>query len=214
MVQMPTRSISLDEFLKRPETKPASEYIDGQIIQKPMPQGQHSTIQGELVTAINAVTKANRIAWAFPELRCTYPAGSHPADVYGGRSIVPDVAVFRWERCPLTKMAALPTPSKPSPTGLSKSLVRNNPLPALPATSSTVSITAVSLAGSSTLMSVWFKSMTLTSASPPWKPRQIAYPCHPSPMPFTSPSANSSVGSKSAEDTPAKTGFTKTSGPI
>ena len=68
-----------------------------------MSQGQHSPIQGELVTAINAVTKANRIAWAFPELRCTYPAGSHPADVYGGGSIVPDVAVFQWERLPVNE---------------------------------------------------------------------------------------------------------------
>jgi Uma2 family endonuclease len=90
MVQTPSKSITLDEFLQQAETKPASEYIDGKIIQKPMPQGQHSTIQGELVTAINAVTKTNRIAWAFPELRCTF----------GGRSIIPDIAVFQWERIP------------------------------------------------------------------------------------------------------------------
>ncbi|MGD1944414.1 MAG: Uma2 family endonuclease [Leptolyngbyaceae cyanobacterium] len=93
MVQTPAKSITLDEFLQQPETKPASEYIDGQIIQKPMPQGQHSTIQGELVTAINAVTKANRIAWAFPELRCTF----------GGRSTVPDIAVFQWARLPVNE---------------------------------------------------------------------------------------------------------------
>ncbi len=36
-------------------------------------------------------------AYAFPELRCTYPAGSRSSSVYGGRSIVPDVAVLRWE---------------------------------------------------------------------------------------------------------------------
>jgi Uma2 family endonuclease len=46
MVQLPTKTLSLEEFLKLPETKPASEYIDGQIIQKPMPQGKHSIIQG------------------------------------------------------------------------------------------------------------------------------------------------------------------------
>jgi Uma2 family endonuclease len=91
MVQAPKKTITLEEFLKLPETKPASEYINGQIIQKPMPQGKHSTIQGELVTAINAVVKPQRIALAFPELRCTF----------GGRSIVPDVAVFAWERIPL-----------------------------------------------------------------------------------------------------------------
>jgi len=34
------RSLSLQEFLQQPETKPASEYIDGEIIQKPMPKGR------------------------------------------------------------------------------------------------------------------------------------------------------------------------------
>lgn len=90
MVQTLFKSITLEEFLRLPETKPATEYINGQIIQKPMPQGKHSTIQGELVTAINTVVKPQRIARAFPELRCTF----------GGRSIVPDVAVFTWGRIP------------------------------------------------------------------------------------------------------------------
>ena len=90
MLQTPSKPLTLAEFLKLPETKPASEYIDSQIIQKPMPQGKHSTIQGELVTAINAVVKPQRIARAFPELRCTF----------GGRSTVPDVCVFAWDRIP------------------------------------------------------------------------------------------------------------------
>jgi Uma2 family endonuclease len=90
MVQVPAKTLTLAEFLQQPETKPAREYIDGRIIQKLMPQGQHSTIQGELVTAINAVTKPSNLAWAFPELRCTF----------GGRSIIPDVSVFRWQRLP------------------------------------------------------------------------------------------------------------------
>jgi Uma2 family endonuclease len=46
MVQTPSKPITLDKFLQQPETKPASEYIDGHIIQKPMPQGQHSTHSG------------------------------------------------------------------------------------------------------------------------------------------------------------------------
>lgn len=93
MVQTPDKTLSLDEFLKLPETKPASEYIDGKIIQKPMPQGEHSTVQGELVTTINAIVKPQKVARAYPELRCTF----------GGRSIVPDVAVFLWERIPRTE---------------------------------------------------------------------------------------------------------------
>ena len=90
MVQTPTKPLTLKEFLVLPETEPASEYVDSQIIQKPMPQGEHSTIQGELIIAINAVVKPKKVARAFPELRCTF----------GGRSIVPDVAVFTWERIP------------------------------------------------------------------------------------------------------------------
>ena len=88
MVQTPTKPITLEEFLKLPETKPSLEYINGQIIQKPMLQGKHSKLQGRFVTAINEVVENQQIALAFPELRCTF----------GGRSIVPDVVVFAWER--------------------------------------------------------------------------------------------------------------------
>jgi len=44
-VQVDLASFTLQDFLKLSETKPASEYIDSQIIQKPMPQGKHSTLQ-------------------------------------------------------------------------------------------------------------------------------------------------------------------------
>jgi Uma2 family endonuclease len=90
MVQTQSKPLTLDEFLQQPETKPASEYIDGQIIQKPMPQGEHSAIQTELPPTINVILKPQRIARAFTELRCTF----------GNRSIVPDVSVFVWERIP------------------------------------------------------------------------------------------------------------------
>lgn len=84
-------TITLEQFLRLPETQPASEYYDGQILQKPMPQGKHSQLQGKLVSTINEVVENRKIALAFPELRCTF----------GGRSIVPDVAVFTWERIPI-----------------------------------------------------------------------------------------------------------------
>lgn len=93
MVQTPAKTPTLEAFLQLPETKPASEYIDGQIIQKPMPGGEHSVIQGELATTINAATKPQKKARAFLELRCTYPAGSRNSG-YGGRSTVPDVSIF------------------------------------------------------------------------------------------------------------------------
>jgi Uma2 family endonuclease len=90
MVRISAQSLTLEEFLELPETEPASEYIDGKIIQKPMPQGKHSVIQSELTTALNAYLKRQRIARAFPELRCTF----------GGFSIVPDIAVLVWDRIP------------------------------------------------------------------------------------------------------------------
>lgn len=98
MVQTPSRSldssekklISLEEFLELPTTKPASEYIDGQVIQKPIPQGEHSTIQRGLTRAIDDTLSPAQVAHAYPELRCTF----------GGRSTVPDIAVFRWEHIP------------------------------------------------------------------------------------------------------------------
>ncbi|MFG6100765.1 Uma2 family endonuclease [Leptothoe sp. EHU-05/26/07-4] len=90
MVQTPSKTLTLEEFLQLPETEPASEYIDGLIIQKPMPQGEHSVIQTELAPAINLAVKPQQIARAFTELRCTF----------GGRSTVPDITVFLWARIP------------------------------------------------------------------------------------------------------------------
>jgi len=87
-----TQALTLEEFLKLPETKPASEFISGEIVQKPMPQGEHSRLQFKLCAVINEVAEPQKIAVAFPELRCTF----------GGNVIVPDVAVFRWERIPLS----------------------------------------------------------------------------------------------------------------
>lgn len=86
------KSLTLEEFLARPETKPASEFIDGKVSQKPMPQGEHSTLQSEVCERINQVAKTQKLAYAFPELRC----------IFGGAAIVPDVAVVRWERIPRT----------------------------------------------------------------------------------------------------------------
>lgn len=33
MVQAPSKPLTLEEFLQQPETKPASEYLDGRITQ-------------------------------------------------------------------------------------------------------------------------------------------------------------------------------------
>ncbi|MGQ9866015.1 MAG: Uma2 family endonuclease [Pseudanabaenaceae cyanobacterium] len=90
MVQIVSPTLTLAEFLQLPETKPASEYIEGQIIQKPIPQGKHSVLQSELGRFRNSKLQPQRVAFAFPELRCTF----------GGHSPVSDIAVFAWERIP------------------------------------------------------------------------------------------------------------------
>jgi Uma2 family endonuclease len=92
-------ALTLADFLALPETKPASEFIDGEISQKPMPKGKHSIVQRELTFTIDRPLTAQKLARAFPELRCTYPAGSRNS-VYDGRSIVPDITVFKTDRIP------------------------------------------------------------------------------------------------------------------
>jgi len=84
------QAATIAEFLQLPETEPACEFIHGQITQKPMPQGEHSQLQIDLCETINQITKPQKIAKTFPELRC----------VFGGLAIVSDIAVFRWERIP------------------------------------------------------------------------------------------------------------------
>ncbi|MEY2979478.1 MAG: Uma2 family endonuclease [Prochlorotrichaceae cyanobacterium] len=98
MVQARPRGLSLEQFLAQPETKPACEYINGEILPKPMPKGRHSRLQAQLCTAINSVAEAARMAYAFPELRCSF----------GDRSIVPDIAVFQWSHIPFTSSGDVP----------------------------------------------------------------------------------------------------------
>ena len=92
-----TSNLTLGAFLERAETKPASEYFDGEIIQKPLPQGEHSILQTRLSTAINQVSEAEKIALALTEIRCTF----------AGKSIVPDIAVFLWHRIPRTEQGRI-----------------------------------------------------------------------------------------------------------
>jgi len=90
--------LTLEDFLKLPETQPASEFINGRIHQKPMPQGKHSRLQLKFCEAVNQVAEVPQIALTFPELRCTF----------GGRSIVPDATIFVWERIPFEADGEVP----------------------------------------------------------------------------------------------------------
>ncbi|MDJ0597556.1 MAG: Uma2 family endonuclease [Crocosphaera sp.] len=93
MTTTPILPLTLKEFLEKPniDESPAWEYINGEVIQKPMPQTHHSRLQLKLASAIELVAEENQIVLAFPELRCTF----------GVRSVVPDIAVVYWEKIPL-----------------------------------------------------------------------------------------------------------------
>lgn len=90
MVQIPSKPLTLAAFLELPETEPPSEYIDGAIVQKNMPQGKHSILQRELTFVLTATFRETMKAQVFPKLRCTF----------GGRSLVPDISVFETSRIP------------------------------------------------------------------------------------------------------------------
>jgi len=82
---------TLQTFLQLPETKPATEYLDGQSLQKPIPTTRHSLLQFQLAKRINDLTLSPKIACALPELRCTF----------AGQSIVLDIAVLLWNKLSL-----------------------------------------------------------------------------------------------------------------
>src|SRR5262245_47690280 len=84
------KTVTLRDFLRLPETKPAREYIAGKIVQKMSPKFKHSRTQRRLVAVIDNWAQSNELGEALPELRCTF----------SGRSLVLDVAYFRSDRIP------------------------------------------------------------------------------------------------------------------
>ena len=87
MTASPLQVLTLEEFLKLPyvEDSPAWEYMNGGAIQKPMPKTRHSILQKRLLQEVDTHSSDYT---ALPELRCTF----------GGRSVVPDIAVAAWNR--------------------------------------------------------------------------------------------------------------------
>lgn len=87
-----TTRLTLDEFLALPPTEPESEYADGEVIQKPMPDDSHSFIQvflGYLLLTFLSKTKLGRVG---SEWRCIFgPRG-------GERAFVPDLVYVSTER--------------------------------------------------------------------------------------------------------------------
>ena len=82
--------MALEEFLALSEEEPALEYIDGEVVQKALPKTWHSELQAEVTGEMRNFARPRRLAHVLPEHRSTY----------GGRSTVPDIAVYRWGRIP------------------------------------------------------------------------------------------------------------------
>lgn len=86
--------LTLDSFLDRPETKPASEYACGEVWRKPMPTTAHMRIQAFFTTLLFQFLARNPIGLAGPEWRCIFgPPGQE-------RTFVPDVSYASFERYP------------------------------------------------------------------------------------------------------------------
>ncbi len=83
---------TIEEFLGRPDTKPASEYACGRVFQKPMPTRDHSSIQGYLLVVLYQFLARTDLGRVFPEFRCIFgPPGQT-------RIFVPDLCYVAKER--------------------------------------------------------------------------------------------------------------------
>jgi Uma2 family endonuclease len=89
-----TQRLTLEQFLALPATEPASEYVCGEVFQKPMPTNAHGILQPYiwmLIYQFLAVAKLGRVR---TEWRCTFgPRGRE-------RPYIPDVVYASFERLP------------------------------------------------------------------------------------------------------------------
>ena len=92
MTAIAQKRMTLEQFLRLRERKPALEFVDGEVTQKVAAKARHGTLQLRLAMLVEGFGYPLRLARAFPETRVTF----------AGRSYVPDVVVYRWGRVPTT----------------------------------------------------------------------------------------------------------------
>ncbi len=97
MSQILHENLTLEQFLRLPETKPALEYLQGKVVQKVSPKTTHSVLQTRLVLRIAEHAIPQGLDLPYIELRCTF----------GGEAIVPDLCVFTKGRIPEDKHGQL-----------------------------------------------------------------------------------------------------------
>jgi Uma2 family endonuclease len=86
--------LTLKQFLRLPEAKPALEYFDGKVVQKVSGTTTHSVLQSDLAVKVKEFASGQRgTGQPYIELRCTF----------GRNSIVPDISFFASGRIPKDK---------------------------------------------------------------------------------------------------------------
>jgi Uma2 family endonuclease len=86
--------LTLEQFLRLDETKPASEFACGEAFQKPMPDFSHSAIQAIVISALFTFLAHTGLGRVLPEFRCVFG----PSD--RERTYVPDVVFVAKDRLP------------------------------------------------------------------------------------------------------------------
>src|SRR4051794_19204491 len=85
--------LTLEEFLRLPDEKPALEYLDGVISRKMPPVGPHGLLQFTIAKWLDRAAGEGEAARIFTELRTNWADRA---------SLVPDVSVYLIDRVPTT----------------------------------------------------------------------------------------------------------------
>jgi len=86
--------LTLEEFLALPDTEPASEYVCGEVWQKPMPDEPHSILQFYLAELLTRFLRRERLGRVRLEWRCIFgPPGEE-------RAWVPDLVYVSFQTRP------------------------------------------------------------------------------------------------------------------
>ena len=92
------KRMSLAEFLKLPEVKPARELRNGVVSQKMPPKMSHAVVQVWFASRVDQFAIPRQLARAASECRI----------ILGEETYVPDVIVFRWDRIPEDENGQVP----------------------------------------------------------------------------------------------------------
>ena len=87
-----TKPTTLDEFLAMPETEPPSEFICGEVVQKPMPNPDHGSIAFEIAGLLRDYLRTTDVGRGFIETRHMHQTER--------RAYLPDVSVVLAENLP------------------------------------------------------------------------------------------------------------------